>query len=198
MKRRLKLAALLALTLYLSLLTEISCAGARTQLVKADCILVPGARVLADGTPGPSYQSRLDRAFELYREGWAPWMVFTGGKGASGQIESEVGKRLAVQAGVPADRILTEDVSHDTWENFAEAARRMQSNGLKSCLIVTDPFHSQRCQWIARDVGLEPYPAPSQRGPSATRPGSWLYYTSRECLSTVIYIYERHTTRKPL
>lgn len=192
MKRRLKLAAIVALTVYVALVAEISCAGARTHLVKADCILVPGARVLADATPGPSYQSRLNRAFELYREGWAPWMVFTGGKGASGPVESEVGKKLAIQAGVPAERILTEDVSHDTWENFAEAARVMQAKGLRSCLVVTNPFHSQRCLWIARDVGLEPYPAPARYNPH------WLYYTSRECLSTLIYFAERCTTRPPL
>ena len=197
MKRRLKLAVVAGATLYLALVGEISCAGARTQLVKADAILVPGARVLADGTPGPSFQSRLDRAFELYREGWAPWMVFTGGKGTSGPIESEVGKNLAIQAGVPADRILTEDVSHDTWENFAAAQRQMEARGLKTCLIVTDPFHSQRCQWIARDVGLEPYPAPAKGGPSSTRAGRWLYYTTRECASTVLYFYERCTTRPP-
>jgi len=196
-RRRLKLAAIAVLTAYLALVAEISCAGARTHLVKADCILVPGARVLADGTPGPSYQARLDRAFALYKEGWAPWLVFTGGPGASGPIESEVGRKLAMAAGVPPERILTENVSHDTWENFHEAAARMREHNLRSCLIVTDPFHSQRCQWIARDVGLEPYPAPSQQGPSTRRPGSWLYYTSRECVSTALYFYERCTTRPP-
>lgn len=197
MKRRLKLFIVTGVALYLALIAEISCAGARTQLVNADAILVPGARVLADGTPGPSFQARLNRAFELYREGWAPWMVFTGGQGASGPIESEVAKNLAIQAGVPADHILTEDVSHDTWENLAEAERQMQAHGLKSCLIVTDPFHSQRCQWIARDVGLEPYPAPAHGGPSTTRPGSWLYYTTRECASSAVYFCERCTTRPP-
>ena len=197
MRRRLKLAVILTILGALALALEITGAGLVTRLAKVDCIVVPGARVLADGTPGPSLQARLERAFELYREGWAGWMVFTGGQGASGPVESEVARRLALAAGIRPERILTESVSHDTWENLFQASRVMREHGLRSCLIVTDPFHSQRCQWIARDVGLEPYPAPTFAGPGWRHWGSWLLYTGRECVSTVLYFCERATTRPP-
>lgn len=151
---------------------------------------MPGARVEADGTPGPSLRGRLEEALRLYRQGQARVVVCTGGKGESGPIESEVARDYLVQRGVPREAIVLERMSHTTWENFAFARPEMEQKGLHSCLVVTDPFHIQRCLWLASDAGLEAYPSPSFNGP-AWRPRGMLYYTTREMLAWVKYAAER-------
>lgn len=162
----------------------------RTSDAKADCILVPGARAEANGQPGPSLRGRLDEALRLYQRGRSRTFVCTGGKGESGPIESEVARDYLIARGVPSDAILLERMSHTTWENFAFARPEMERKGLHSCLVVTDPFHIQRCLWMASEAGLEGYPTPSFNGP-AWRPGGMLFYTTREMLAWVKYGAER-------
>lgn len=91
--------------------------------------------------------------------------------------------------GVPQHSIVTENMSHTTWENFVFAAQEMRRRGWRSCLVVTDPFHMQRCLTMARELGLEAYPAPSFDGPG-WRLGGMLYYTNREMAAWVKYAGE--------
>ena len=162
-------------------------AGVVTELRPVDCILVLGARALADGTPGPSLQARARRGVELWRQHWAPVLVFTGGRGASGTVEGEVGVRFALSQGVPARALYYEGLSHTTRENFQFASRLMSENDWHSCLVVTDPFHEPRALALARDMGLQAYPAPTFEGPAWRHWGSWAFYTVRESASWVKY-----------
>lgn len=148
---------------------------------------MPGARVEASGQPGPSLKARLDEALRLYQEGRAKTIVCTGGRGESGPIESEAARDYLVARGVPLPAIVLERMSHTTWENFTFAQQEMQLRGLRTCLVVTDPFHMQRCLWMATEAGLEGYPAPSFNGPAWRRPTSMVYYTTREMLAWVKY-----------
>ena len=81
-------------------------------LRKADCIVVLG-----------SHDTRVaERGAELFLEGWAPLVVFSGHLGSltSGiwtRSEAEVFAEIAVERGVPRDRILLESRSTNTGEN---------------------------------------------------------------------------------
>jgi uncharacterized SAM-binding protein YcdF (DUF218 family) len=165
--------------------------GSRSASGTADCILVPGARVDAKRQPGPSLKGRLDTAVALYGQGRASLIMCTGGRGESGPIEAEVAREYLVDQGVPKEAIRLEDMSHTTWENFVFASQQMAREGLRSCLVVTDPFHMQRCLWMAEEVGLKPLPAPSFTGPGWRHPGGMLYYTSREMAAWTKYAGER-------
>ena len=173
--------------LWLALALWITGSGSRTLLKKCDCILVLGARSLADGTPGPSFLARCQKAVELWRAGWAPRIFFTGGKGDSGSIEGLVGVNFARAQGLPESDLFYENQSHTTRENFYWAAWHMRSRGWNSCLVVTDPFHEPRSLALAQEYGLTAYPAPTFEGPSCKRPGSWAYYTARETLAWMKY-----------
>lgn len=74
----------------------------------APAIVVLGARVLADGTPGDSLRARVRKAAALYRQGLAGKMILTGGQGDHGRPESVVAADLAVSLGIPAGDILRE------------------------------------------------------------------------------------------
>ena len=184
---KLRLGVGLFLLLWLSLMGWITWAGKRTELRKVDCIVVLGARSLADGTPGPSLEARCQRGVQLWREKWAPVLVFTGGRGASGSVEGEVGVRFARARGVPDSALYYEGSSHTTKENFLYASQVMRDRGWRTCLVVTDPFHEARALALAGDFGLEAYPAPTFAGPGWRRWGTWAFYTVRESASWAKY-----------
>src|SRR5215217_4627056 len=63
-----------------------------------------------------------ERGAELFLEGFAPLLVFSGGSGAiTGRLwtepEAELFARIAIERGVPADRVLIENRSTNTGEN---------------------------------------------------------------------------------
>lgn len=190
--RRLLVRAMAALALaWLALAGWITWAGCETRLRPADCIVVLGARSLADGTPGPSLQGRCERALELWREGWAPVLLFTGGRGEMGTVEGEVGAAWARARGVPAEALLIEDQSHTTRENLEFAARLMRERGWSRCLVVTDPFHIPRGLALAEDAGLQADPAPTFAGPAWRKWGTWAWYTFRETFAWLKYGWQR-------
>lgn len=171
------------LSLWLGLAGWITYAGNQVQLHKVDCIIVLGARSLPDGQPGPSLRARCDRGVQLWREGWAPYILCTGGRGQSGTVEGVVARNYIQSQGVPPERIVYEGLSHTTRQNFFYAQKVMEARGWQSCLVVSDPFHLPRSLSIARGLNLEAYPAPGFEGPGWKSWGSWTFYTVRETLA---------------
>lgn len=128
---------------------------------KSDVIIVLGAAV-RKGQPSPAFSGRIRHALELHEKGLAPKILFTGGLGHDGLVpEAEVASRAAQSAGVPAGEILTETVSTKTWENITEARRLMREHGLRSAIIVSDPFHLYRAQLMADDAGIAACTSPT-------------------------------------
>jgi uncharacterized SAM-binding protein YcdF (DUF218 family) len=57
--------------------------------------------------------------------------------------------------------MLSEDRSHTTRQNMAEAHAVMQANGLDTALVVSDPLHLPRALRLARAAGLDAWPSPT-------------------------------------
>ena len=68
---------------------------------RADAIVVLGARTYADGRASSALTDRVLTACELWREGWAPVVVMSGGPGDGDVHETDAMRRLAIEAGVP-------------------------------------------------------------------------------------------------
>jgi uncharacterized SAM-binding protein YcdF (DUF218 family) len=99
---------------------------------------------------------------ELWKSGMAPKLIFTGGLHHDGtKPEATVAAQAASDEGVPSGAILTETTSTRTWENFAEANRMMKENGLKTAIVVSDPYHLQRAQMMADDAGITAFTSPT-------------------------------------
>jgi uncharacterized SAM-binding protein YcdF (DUF218 family) len=104
-------------------------------LTKADAI------VAISGDTGARTQS----AIALWKEGYAPVLIFSGGSSDPASVASaELMKRTAVAAGVPADVIVVEGASATTEENAARVAELMRDRGLGSAILVTSPYHQRR------------------------------------------------------
>src|SRR4029077_17355368 len=82
-------------------------------LEKSDCILVLGSHDLRVA----------ERAAELYLEGWAPMIIFSGGLGNFTkemwtETEADQFAAIAINTGVPKNAILIENKSTNTGENI--------------------------------------------------------------------------------
>lgn len=104
-------------------------------LEKADAIVV---------VSGGDNNQRIEKAVQLYKESWAPFILFSGAA-AEGDVSNALAmKRIAVSKGVPASRILMEEKSRTTEENAELSAVIIKEEGYKSIILVTSPYHQRR------------------------------------------------------
>jgi uncharacterized SAM-binding protein YcdF (DUF218 family) len=165
--------------------------GRRMEYVQADCIIVPGALVLDDGSPSDLLRARAVNAIDLYRRGLSRRIIFTGGVWQGRPAEAGVALELARSAGVPAASLLMEAESHDTFENIVNAGRLMSLRGWTSCLVSTDVAHMRRCLLIARHLGLRPYAAPALASPGYTDRKLRRSLVTHECAALLRYALTR-------
>ncbi|HVK46683.1 MAG TPA: YdcF family protein [Pseudobacter sp.] len=110
-------------------------------LDKSDCILALGTHDLRVA----------ERAAELYLEGYAPLVVFSGGLGKItkdiwSESEAERFAAVAIKKGVPAEAILTENKSTNTGENilFTQQLLKEQNREVESFIVVQKPYMERR------------------------------------------------------
>lgn len=92
-----------------------------------------------------------ERGAQLFLDGWAPLLAFTGGLGAItrrlwSDPEADRFARIAIEMGVPEDRILIENRSTNTGENVAFTRDLLRSRGLDpaSFILVQKPYMERR------------------------------------------------------
>jgi uncharacterized SAM-binding protein YcdF (DUF218 family) len=92
-----------------------------------------------------------ERGAQLFLDGWAPLLAFTGGLGAItkrlwSDPEADRFASIAIQMGVPEDRILVENRSTNTGENVAFTRDLLRSRGLDpaSFILVQKPYMERR------------------------------------------------------
>jgi uncharacterized SAM-binding protein YcdF (DUF218 family) len=92
-----------------------------------------------------------ERGAQLFLDGWAPLLVFSGGLGVITRHlwqdpEAERFARIAMTMGVPGDRILTETKSTNTGENVLFTRRLLADRGLdpESLILVQKPYMERR------------------------------------------------------
>ena len=110
-------------------------------LFKSDCILALGSHDLRVA----------ERAAELYLGGWAPLVIMSGGLGNFTKemwdvAEADQFAEIAVQRGVPVEKILIENLSTNTGENILFTQKLLQRKGLspKSFIVVQKPYMERR------------------------------------------------------
>ena len=99
-----------------------------------------------------SHDERVaERGAQLFLEGWAPWLIFSGGRGAIteklwDEPEAERFARIAVRLNVPRDRILIEPNSTNTGENVRFTKQLLAEHNLdpQSFIVVQKPYMERR------------------------------------------------------
>jgi len=104
-------------------------------LEKADAIVT---------VSGGDNNARIKKTVELYKEGWAPIVIYSGAA-AEGKISNAAAMRnISVDSGVPYQDIIIEEDSVDTIENAKFTAKIIRNNNYQSIILVTSPYHQRR------------------------------------------------------
>ncbi|MEO7371393.1 MAG: YdcF family protein [Ilumatobacteraceae bacterium] len=167
--RRLLLGAIISLlvgaTYYAVTLSQVHSTGRSDQTRTVDAIVVMGAAQY-DGRPSPQLAARLDHAADLWSQGVAQVMVVTGGNQPGDRFtEAEASAKYLIEHGVPAKSILQESLGHSSYASLDGVATLLRQRGLRSVLLVSDPFHELRSRLIAQELGLTAYVSPTRTSP---------------------------------
>lgn len=125
------------------------------SLSKSDILLVAG-----------SHDLRIaDKAVELYKDGYAPIILFSGGFGTITkdlwkEPESIVFSNIAIKNGVPKENILIEDKAKNTGENITLSYELLKRDEKlpKTIILLTKPFMERRFyatfkkQWLSKET----------------------------------------------
>jgi uncharacterized SAM-binding protein YcdF (DUF218 family) len=160
------LAALGALALFFGITgAGIVRAASETPAKKADVIVIFGAAEYA-GHPSPVYKARLDHGHELFEQGMAPVVITTGGAAQDPDFsEGGVGRDYLLRRGVPEQALIAETQGSDTAQSAARVANIMRTNGMRTCIAVSDAFHVFRIRALLEHEGVqvEVSPRPESR-----------------------------------
>lgn len=123
----------------------------------SDYILVLGAGLKDGYNPSATLRYRLNAAIEcLDTYGNTGKIVVSGGQGQDEMIpEADAMKKYLVDNGVNEDRILVEDKSRNTTENFEFSKEIIEEDSNKSIensniKIITTDFHAFRSRFLAK------------------------------------------------
>ncbi|MBI4134822.1 MAG: YdcF family protein [Candidatus Sungbacteria bacterium] len=113
-------------------------------LEKADCIFVLGNHDIRTADAGA----------EFFLQGWAPWLLLSGGTilnrpeiGVTwDKPEAEIFADRAIEKGVPRDKILIENKSLNTGENFEYSRKLLSERDLNfnKFILVQKPYMERR------------------------------------------------------
>jgi uncharacterized SAM-binding protein YcdF (DUF218 family) len=130
-----------------------------------DVVVVLGAAQY-DGRPSSVLGARLDHAARLWRAGVAPTIVTVGGRRSGDAFtEAQAGENYLTKYGVPRSAVVPVEAGSDTLGSLQAVARRAETEGWRSAVIVSDPWHSLRARTMADDFGLPSGTSPTRSGP---------------------------------
>ena len=121
--------------------------------LRADALIVLGCGPKAPDVPSECQRNRTATAVALWRNGISPHLIFTGGDTGRG-IESRMMAGLAIQSGVPASAIVTEERAHDTVENIRYSRPILAEHGWSRVVLVSDGYHLYRAGLMAECQGV--------------------------------------------
>jgi uncharacterized SAM-binding protein YcdF (DUF218 family) len=138
------------------------------------------------GKPSPVYKARLDHALDLYKRGIAPMIITTGAGKDSKFTEGAVGRDYLVAAGVPETAVVAETQSTDTSDSAERVAGILRTNGIGTCVAVSDGYHMYRIKEMMARQGIVAYGAPRTQIRPPTKWQRTGYYL-REVLSLTLW-----------
>ena len=158
------------------------------MIKEADVIVVLGAAVRKTGAPSPALRRRVLHAVNLMREGRSQAMLLTGGLGEYPPTEAEVMRKIALQEGIPAERIFLEQEATTTFESVLLCTRIMRQHGWSSAIVVSDPYHLFRTTATFRAFGIRAVGSAAEGGRQYNRFWKWGYYYLREVVALPWYL----------
>lgn len=122
---------------------------------KSDAIIVLGCPARDDGQPSSTMKARVKKAVELFYEGYAPTIIFSGAAVSNEFVEAEVMASYAKTLGVPESVLIRETEARDTIQNVRNSVKIMREYHWHSALVVTSPYHTRRTRELFSQLDVE-------------------------------------------
>ena len=121
-----------------------------------DYVLILG-HALKNNGPTEVLTLRCKKAAEYLKEHTSTVAIACGGITGEGQTrsEAEVIKELLTANGIEEDRIILEDKSTTTAENFYNAKKLMTESGKTEVALLSSSYHLLRARALAKSCGIE-------------------------------------------
>ena len=119
-------------------------------LVESDKLEKADAIAVFSGDSG----ARTERAVELLKDGYADYLILSGGKVYDDVTMAELMKKHAIKLGVDESKILIDNEASTTNENAEFTKDIIEENNFKSVIVVTSDYHTRRSK-LAMEKSLE-------------------------------------------
>ncbi|KYC36652.1 hypothetical protein WA1_44000 [Scytonema hofmannii PCC 7110] len=135
----------------------------------AEAIVVLGGATKSAFFPRPTVDlneagDRVIYAAQLYLQKKAPVIVLSGGRidwRGSGSSESGDMAKVLSSIGIPAEALVQEPESLNTYQNAVNVKKVLESRGIRRVLLVTSAMHMPRSLLIFKRQGIDAIPAPT-------------------------------------
>ena len=123
-----------------------------------DYVVILGCALKKDGTPGKLLTNRIEKAMKVYRKDKTPpYLIPSGGRGPDEACsEADAMYFYLLQHGIPAEHIIEEDQSRNTYENLKNSKAIIDGRtGRKKFAFVTSSYHVYRAWYYCRKQGID-------------------------------------------
>lgn len=128
--------------------------GLNDELKLADVAVVLGNKVEITGKPSDRLKARLDKSVALYKEGYFPFIIVSGGIGKEGHDEAKVMKSYLVNEGIPAEYIIEDNNGYNSYMTAQNTSMIMNENNFNSVMVITQYFHVSRTKLAFRKLDI--------------------------------------------
>ena len=141
---------------------QMLCFGKTDYRRPADLAVVLGARAYADGRPSDALADRVRTACQLYQNGLARKLIFSGGPGDGPVHETEAMKRMALNLGVKEEDILLDTQGLSTRATVRNTELLFSQLHASRILVVSHFYHLPRIKMTYQRTGWEVYTVPAK------------------------------------
>lgn len=150
-----------------------------------DAGVILGAAVWSGDRPSPVLRERINKGYDLLKNGNAQFLVLTGGNAPNELPEAEVARRELLKQGVDPTRIVTETHTSSTLEQILYIRDQLEKKqGWHSFIIISDQFHLKRALEICDFNNIDAIGVSSE---SPLGPQNLAQYHLREGGALVLY-----------
>lgn len=132
-----------------------ACGNNNSATYNEDYLLILGCGVRGE-EPSPALRERLDTALKYLEKNNSCKIIVSGGQGRDEDIsEAEAMRRYLIENGISGSRILPEDKSTSTTENFRFSNSLVDGElANRKAIFITNDFHIYRAASLARLQGF--------------------------------------------
>ena len=118
----------------------------------ADCIIVLGAGLKADGTPSHMLEDRIKVGVDVMKATGIEYILMSGDRSGEYYDEPSAMKKYAEDLGVAPEKILIDEKGFSTFESMT---RVKNEYGFESVVIITQKYHLHRALYISKCYGVD-------------------------------------------